>query len=463
MKAKSLFLFFIIFNLWALGQQQKINDKTLDSASFLGALKKTKIQVHLRNFFSQTTNEGKLSDYFANAIGSQVHLKTGNYKGFELQIKGSAGFNLFSSDLTQKDSLANAYNRYEVGLFDQQNFSNKWKIYRLDELSLSYQNKSGKYCLGRQMIQTPLINAQDGRMTPTLVSGIWIEQAILKQLKFKGGLINRLSPRGTTTFFKPGESIGIYGQGVNPSGLPHQFYGNVDLPFLFVSSLQFIPTKFIKYQGWDYHLPGLLNATFHQLDIYQSISDFIWLNSAQVMREWALIDSENLDPSISYISKGSKALTYGFQSKLIFPNWNYSVNYNRITAEGRYLFPREWGRDPFFTFMPRERNEGFGDVHAFVLKIENQNDQSIFKKSGVAFGYFQLPDVKNFMLNKYGMPSYFQFNLDLRVNLSNWMQGLEGQLLLVTKLGAAETYNNPKYQFNKVNILLTNFVLNYHF
>jgi hypothetical protein len=113
--------------------------------------------------------------------------------------------------------------------------------------------------------------------------------------------------------------------------------------------------------------------------------------------------------------------------------------------------------------MPRERNEGFGDVHALVVKIENQSSSSIFKKSGVAFGYFQLPDVKNFELNKYGMPSYFQFNFDLRVNFSQWMQGLEGQLLLVTKLGAANTYNNPKYQFNKVNMLLTNFVLNYHF
>ena len=43
------------------------------------------------------------------------------------------------------------------------------------------------------------------------------------------------------------------------------------------------------------------------------------------------------------------------------------------------------------------------------------------------------------------------------------MQGLEGQLLLVCKYGLGSTYNNPKYEFNKVNLLLTNFVLNYHF
>jgi ribonucleoside-diphosphate reductase alpha chain len=30
--------------------------------------------------------------------------------------------------------------------------------------------------------------------------------------------------------------------------------------------------------------------------------------------------------------------------------------------------PREWGRDPFYTFLMGERNEGLGDVYAFALK-----------------------------------------------------------------------------------------------
>jgi hypothetical protein len=51
----------------------------------------------------------------------------------------------------------------------------------------------------------------------------------------------------------------------------------------------------------------------------------------------------------------------------------------------------------------------------------------------------------------------------VRIQLSKLMQGLEGQLLLVCKYGIGEMYNNPKYQINKVNMLLTNFVLNYHF
>jgi len=36
---------------------------------------------------------------------------------------------------------------------------------------------------------------------------------------------------------------------------------------------------------------------------------------------------------------------------------------------GRYLMQREWGKDPFFTFMPRERNERFGNVDTVVTKL----------------------------------------------------------------------------------------------
>jgi hypothetical protein len=334
---------------------------------------------------------------------------------------------------------------------------------RLEELYLKYNLKGGKLIVGRQLINTPLINIQDGRMRGTGVEGLWLDQTLNKKLRFQGGVLTAISPRSTTKWYKGAESIGLYSQGVNPNGSPSQFRGNIELPFVGVASLTWKPSKNTEYQAWDYHLPGLFNSTFHQVQYTHKIKQFKWSNGAQVMRQWALGDGGNADPALTYIAKGAKSLTFGFRSKFEFAKWHYSLNYNRITAEGRYLFPREWGRDPFYTFMPRERNEGFGDVHAVVLKVENQNTASVFKKSGFSVGYFQLPNVHDFALNKYGMPSYLQANLDVRFQLNQLMQGLEGQLLLVCKYGIGEMYNNPKYQMNKVNMLLTNFVLNYHF
>ena len=473
-------LFFICFTIllfdtsvstWA--QHHELSDQpvmwkgkpqdVLDSTSLLYAFKTGTTAGHFRYFFSQTTNEGALSDYYANAIGGGLRFETNSFHHFQFAVSGFYFFNIGSSVLHNSDPITGAFSRYEIGLFDVEDPDNQEDMDRLEELYLKYNLKSGHLIVGKQLINTPLINIQDGRMRGTGVEGIWYDQFLAKKLRFQGGVLTSISPRSTTKWYQGAGSIGLYSQGVNPNGSPSQFIGNIELPFVGVASLTWKPSKNTEYQAWDYHLPGLFTSTFHQVQYTHKIKQCKWSNGAQVMRQWALGDGGNADPALTYIAKGAKSLTFGFHSKFEFAKWHYSLNYNRITAEGRYLFPREWGRDPFYTFMPRERNEGFGDVHAVVLKVENQNTASVFKKSGFSVGYFQLPDVHDFALNKYGMPSYLQANLDVRFQLNQLMQGLEGQLLFVCKYGIGETYNNPKYQINKVNMLLTNFVLNYHF
>ena len=435
----------------------------LDSTSLLYAFKTGTTAGHFRYFFSQTTNEGALSDYFANAVGGGLRFETNSFHHFQFAVSGFYFFNIGSSQLHNPDPATGALSRYEIGLFDVENPDNHEDMDRLEELYLKYNLKKGHLILGKQLINTPLINIQDGRMRGTGVEGIWLDQELAKKWRFQGGLLTSISPRSTTKWYKGAESIGLFSQGVNPDGTPSNFKGNIEIPYVAVASFSWKPFEGLEYQEWDYHLPGLFNSTFNQVVHHAQFKRTKWQNGAQFIRQWALADGGNADQSMTYIARGAKSMTFGLRSELEFANWHYSMNYNRITAEGRYLFPREWGRDPFFTFMPRERNEGFGDVHAFVVKIENQDPASMWRKSGFSFGYFQLPDVQNFALNKYGMPSYLQANLDLRVQLEKLMHGLEGQLLLVAKYGVGNTYNNPKYQINKVNLLLTNFVLNYHF
>lgn len=74
-----------------------------------------------------------------------------------------------------------------------------------------------------------------------------------------------------------------------------------------------------------------------------------------------------------------------------------------------------------------------------------------------------MPDVLNFNLNKYGMPSYYQINFDFRYQFNGFWNGLDLQLLAVSKLNAGELHNNLRYKINKVDMLHINLVLNYHF
>lgn len=124
--------------------------------------------------------------------------------------------------------------------------------------------------------------------------------------------------------------------------------------------------------------------------------------------------------------------------------------------------PREWGRDPFYTFMPRERNEGFGDVNALMTKIQYTNPKKTFK-SHMAVGYFDLPDVTNFRLNKYGLPSYVQTNADVRYQFQGSLKGFDTQLLYIYKFHVGETYANKNYVFNKTNMNNINFIINFNF
>ena len=123
--------------------------------------------------------------------------------------------------------------------------------------------------------------------------------------------------------------------------------------------------------------------------------------------------------------------------------------------------PREWGREPFFTFMPRERNEGLGDVHAFLLR-GNYNVVPWRLKTSLALGYYKLPDVLNVKFNKYGMPSYGQINLDVRYEFNRFFKGLETQLLIAHKVNAGNQ-QKPKALFNKVDMTNYNLIVNYHF
>jgi hypothetical protein len=187
-----------------------------------------------------------------------------------------------------------------------------------------------------------------------------------------------------------------------------------------------------------------------------------WVAGIQYTQQQAVNEGGNEDPTKTYFAPSQKSRV--ISAKIGYENtqWKTSFNYTRITAEGRYLMPREWGRDPFYTFMPRERNEGFGDVNAYVGKV-NYSFSEVPLKASLSYGYFQLPDVKNYALNKYGLPSYTQLNIDLSYEFVDFLEGLELQALYVYKANQGETYQNEKYIINKVNMSNYNLILNFHF
>ena len=354
-------------------------------------------------------------------------------------------------------------NRYEIGLFDIENPLNKKDIDRLEELYIKYTFRNNQLIAGKQLINTPFINLQDGRMRPTEAEGIWADIRSVKKLKIQGGYIYSISPRSTVKWFRVDESIGIYPSGVNENGTRSNYAGNLQSKGILLAGISWQVNSKLAIIGWNQFTENIFNSALLQVDYNLPLKKkSVLFASAQMIRQDAVGKGGNPDPAKAYLQPNAKAMTMGARFGWKNDQWETSLNLNRITAHGRYLMPREWGRDPFFTFLPRERNEGFGDANAIMLKANYKIPKARWSSS-IALGYYQLPDVTDYRLNKYGLPSYHQLNIDTRYQFKGLLKGLETQLLFVYKGKSGNSYGNDKYVINKVDMSLWNILFNYQF
>lgn len=63
--------------------------------------------------------------------------------------------------------------------------------------------------------------------------------------------------------------------------------------------------------------------------------------------------------------------------------------------------------------MQRERNESVGDLNVVNIVFSYGNTPKILQIS-TGLGYYKLPDVKNYRLNKYGLLSHTQLNVSAK-------------------------------------------------
>lgn len=469
------FLVFALFrNLNLHAQHQETNEKpsiwrgkhkqTQDSTSLLSAFKSGQTHGHFRYMFMATENQPGLRDYYGNALGGGLRFETGNFYGFQLGISGFFIFNVGSSDFTQNDPVTGKGSRYELALFDLTDSHNKHDIDRLEELFVKYSfGKHSHIEFGKILLNTPLINLQDGRMRPSGVEGLWFDINELKHWEFQGGYLYGFSPRSTVEWYQGGKSIGLYENGISSNGQAANYRGNVESIGTFVLSAKNKISNKVSIQAWNYLIENTLNTGLIQLDTRFPVdSNQNYFASAQFIRQDGINHGGNPDPSKTYVEKGHTSMTWGGRVGWKNKNWTIDLNYNRITHHGRFVFPREWGRLAFFSFIPRERNEGLGNVNAMSTRIAYRIPKTGFEIL-LSGGYYDLPDVKNYRLNKYGLPSYSHVNLDLRYHFNGFLEGLDAQLLITRKNNHGEIYGDLNYIFNKVNVTLYTFMLNYHF
>ncbi len=450
----------LLFAIPAFAQSDSLPKKV---TSLQDVFLRGQLHARFRYYGMATINDGALKDYYANGVGAGLKYETADFHGFSMGIGGSFTYNLASSDLATPDPLTGQQNRYEIGLFDVSDPANKTNLFRLEELYLKYNFKAGTIKLGKQLLNTPFINPQDGRMRPTFEDGLYATFKAGSKTTIEGGYLYGISPRSTVRWYNVGQSIGYYPQGVNPDGTRSNYLNNTQSNGIGLIGLTHILLPGVTVQLWDQYADNLFNTALLQINYkHQFNNTSAVVVAAQAIRQDGLGNGGNDSAGKRYYPEHSHAWVFGGRLGYERKHWNATLNYTRITADGRYLMPREWGRDPFFTFMPRERNEGFGDVSAVMASVSHALPAARLNID-LSAGHFELPDAKNYALNKYGFPSYNQYNASVKYSFAGFLKGLDAMFLYVYKQETGDDYNNLKFVDNKVNMSLLNLIVDYKF
>lgn len=423
-------------------------------------MKSGELDGRFRLYNMMTINDGTPADYHAVAFGGTLGFTSQRWHGTRFKLSGGYTFDLATSDLTVPDPLTGAANRYEIGLYDVNDPRRTNDLAYLHEFQFDWLSRSERthVVLGKQELNTPFLNPQDGRMHPSLFEGIWVQHRMKHGTALQGGWIHRVAPRGASEWYAVDESMSIFPVGRNVYGEGSKHGEHTESAGIFVGSIQQKLHRSVSITAWDLYTENVFNSALVQMDV--GAKEDRWSASAIAIRQDGAHHRGSVSDSLLYMPSSGTSWAFSGRLRNVLGKFRWQLNYTRITAHGRYLMPREWGRDPFFTFLPRERNEGAGDVHAASLNL-------IWKGDGgwriqVDAGMYRMPELTDVRLNKYAMPSYTQFDVNAQYQFKGHWKGLAAQLLVLAKLPLDEELTE-KQSINKVDMLHADLIINYVF
>ena len=431
-----------------------------NAAATLGeAFQQGRFGAHVRTVFMATTNHRvREHNYYAHGIGAGLRYETKAWHHLQVGLEGFFLKNLYSSQL-HKDSVR-AESRYELSLFDIENPRNRALLQQVEELWVAWQPTPGfRLVYGRQHLDTPLLNSQDSRLSPNFVQGLWATATLRPSTTLRGGWLTHVAPRSTDRWFRLDESVGRYGMGVAPDSSAGRYAGAVHTRGLAVMGLRQTLASNAALQLWQYYADHLLATTYAEGTASLPRPSGVWTAGGQLLWQRALAPDGSPTPSQRYLADGEQARALSLRLTHQHGPWQLAGQYTRVTAHGRFLFPREWGREPFYTTLPRERLEGAGDVHAGSVTASWQRSSQT--RLEIGYGYYNLSSQAR--LNKYSVPDFHQLNLSATKAFGVAAEGLRLRALYVAKLGASRADYVPDRAVNKVDLHHLTMAMDYEF
>ncbi len=410
---------------------------------------------HFRNYFMSTHNQGDLQDYYTNATGGAVGFTTGIYKGFEIGVKGIFTYKTFGNDLGSEDPIAGKNSKWEYELYDVLNQGNFRDLDRLEELFLRYRFGNSYVSIGKiETEYTPLLNHSDGRMKPFAHRGGWAHLNFNPQHQVNIGWLNGVSPRATTEWFSFEEGIGLFYNGYQPNGELAEYHEQYTTSGIGIANYNFQKNNF-SFKFYDLYIDKLINTVWAEAGI--DINSFNL--GVQYVYQTPMNFNEELHYENRYVQPNENGQVLSSQLGWKNEKLNIALAYTHAFDSGRFLFPKELGRDNFFTSIPRSRLEGLGDVNVYTLKGEYLPVPQIHL--GVELQQIKGSKANVHQYNKYNVDESFQVNTHIQYQVHGFLEGLSFDLLWVYREN--QNYMDAQSIFNKSNFNQLNFVTNFNF
>lgn len=441
--------------------EESVSDSASNEKLFGERLKTGHFEFHLRSFYMHTENQEGLLDYSTWGTGAGLGYFSPRWKGLGVGFSGFFVFRHFENNLTIPDPATGLSNRYELTLFDVHHPENHHDMDRLEEFYLSYEKEKFSAWFGRHHFESPFLNASDNRMRPNLFSGLSAEYQLGK-LRLTGAWFTHMISRGSLEWLSIEESVGFYPSGRNPVGSVEDYHHHLESKGIGVFGIEY-QTKETQLKSWTYLAEGIFAASFAEATGSRSLGKKnMFVYGAQGFYQTAVGDGGNPDPAKAYTLPDEYTFGGGFRGGINFGHSELTLNYLGISDSGRFLFPREWGREKFFVSLQRERFEGLGGVHAIGVLYDQM---FIHDKLKVTLGasHVQTPDLENVSLNKYGLPNYYHFTGLIDYRFSGFFKGLDLQFLVAYKNEDRDQEIPLEYVINRVNMTNYNLILDYRF
>ncbi|GJM32697.1 MAG: hypothetical protein DHS20C18_16980 [Saprospiraceae bacterium] len=421
---------------------------------------KGQLHGHVRNYFMATINEKELKDYWTNATGGAFKYETANWKGVQFGIKGVVIYQTVSSDLSMPDLLVQKSAGWEKELYDIALPPGQKVLTGLDELYIQYSRQNSIIRLGKiDLNQGPLLLNRDGRMKPFVYQGIWVEINELKNHQFNLGWINGVSPRGMTQWYSLNEAIGLLNNGFQQDGTKAEYHQYANTAGMGILGYKVTLSEKLKVQLWDYFLHNIDNTLWVQADLEENHL----FGGMQYVLQTASQQQQTLRPENQYFqpqqSSNTVSVQVGYQS--LSNDLKLSASYLHGFGPGRFLFPKELGRENFYVSQARSWVDGFGRVNIYMIRGQFQPNHEKWDNWSFdfRFSFIEAPVPQDFAQNKYARSDYGQATLLVDYEFEKQLEGLHLSLLYVLKDSGSQNLL-PSEIFYKTNLHHFNLIAN---